>query len=353
MGLGKLVGVAALVAGVALGTGMVVSANDPSRGVVARVVDGDTLEAKTAGRTVTIRLLNVDTPETKHPDLPPECLGPEATDFLEQRLPAGTRIRLEYDQVRLDPYGRTLAGVYESDSLVNAEIAAAGLGVAVVFEPNRRFYDQVLSAQEQATSNRLGLFSDSIGCTIPSQVTEVLAASEPPANTTPTTSSEADALVAEVLALAWLADEADRDLRSLITTPVLSVAHRVEASDPFRRLDQRREELRSLLTRLRDTREALVVAEAEAARRAAEAAAAEAARLAEEARVAEEARLAEQRRLEEAQRQATVTKPATKSKPAPRPSKSKTTAPKPPSNPYPGYTGPRCYAPGGKTWRPC
>jgi micrococcal nuclease len=21
--------------------------------------------------------------------------------------------------------------------------------------------------------------------------------------------------------------------------------------------------------------------------------------------------------------------------------------------PYPGYTGPRCYAPGGKTWRPC
>ena len=24
-----------------------------------------------------------------------------------------------------------------------------------------------------------------------------------------------------------------------------------------------------------------------------------------------------------------------------------------PSDPYPGYTGPRCYAPGGKTWKPC
>jgi micrococcal nuclease len=22
-------------------------------------------------------------------------------------------------------------------------------------------------------------------------------------------------------------------------------------------------------------------------------------------------------------------------------------------NPYPGYTGPRCYDPGGVTWRPC
>jgi micrococcal nuclease len=24
-----------------------------------------------------------------------------------------------------------------------------------------------------------------------------------------------------------------------------------------------------------------------------------------------------------------------------------------PANPYPGYTGPRCYAPGGRTWKPC
>jgi micrococcal nuclease len=28
-------------------------------------------------------------------------------------------------------------------------------------------------------------------------------------------------------------------------------------------------------------------------------------------------------------------------------------APAPAPNPYPGYTGPRCYAPGGKTWTPC
>jgi micrococcal nuclease len=29
-------------------------------------------------------------------------------------------------------------------------------------------------------------------------------------------------------------------------------------------------------------------------------------------------------------------------------------APQPRSgNPYPGYTGPRCYDPGGVTWKPC
>ena len=27
--------------------------------------------------------------------------------------------------------------------------------------------------------------------------------------------------------------------------------------------------------------------------------------------------------------------------------------PKVGGNPYPGYTGPRCYAPGGQSWKPC
>ncbi len=41
---------------------------------------------------------------------------------------------------------------------------------------------------------------------------------------------------------------------------------------------------------------------------------------------------------------------AQRSQTPPPPSVSKPTAPR---NPYPGYTGPRCYAPGGKTWKPC
>lgn len=44
-------------------------ANNASQSVatVVRVIDGDTVEAKVAGRSTTIRLLNVDTPETKDP----------------------------------------------------------------------------------------------------------------------------------------------------------------------------------------------------------------------------------------------------------------------------------------------
>lgn len=147
-------------------------------GTVVRVIDGDTLVAVVAGEETTIRLLNIDTPETKHPDLPVQCLGPEATDFLAERLPAGTEIELEYDEERLDRYDRTLAGVYESGSLVNAEIAAEGLGVPVYFEPNDRFLPEVEEAAATAQSEGLGLFSAATECTVPAQVESLGAAAD-------------------------------------------------------------------------------------------------------------------------------------------------------------------------------
>lgn len=140
------------------------------RGEVVRVIDGDTLVALIDGEETTVRLLNVDTPETKHPDEEVQCLGPEATAFLTERLPAGTEIELEYDEERLDRYDRTLATVYESESLINAEIAAAGLGVPVYFAPNDRFLPEVEKASLEARESQVGLFSAEIECTLPSQL---------------------------------------------------------------------------------------------------------------------------------------------------------------------------------------
>lgn len=165
--------VGAVAAGAAVGFG-----GGDGRGTVVRVVDGDTLIADIRGEETTIRLLNIDTPETKDPDQPVQCLGPEASEFLAERLPAGTEIELEYDQERTDRYGRTLAGVFESDSLVNAEIAAAGLGVPVLFEPNDRFLPEVEEAAATAQADGLGLFAADIACTIPAQIAEVAQAAD-------------------------------------------------------------------------------------------------------------------------------------------------------------------------------
>ena len=164
----------ALVLGAVLAGSLLAGCDDGSgTGTVVRVVDGDTLVAVIAGEETTVRLLNIDTPETKHPDLPVQCLGPEATEFLAERLPAGTEIELEYDEERLDRYDRTLAGVYESGSLVNAEIAAEDLGVPVYFEPNDRFLPEVEEAAATAEAEGLGLFSAAIECTVPAQIEQL------------------------------------------------------------------------------------------------------------------------------------------------------------------------------------
>jgi micrococcal nuclease len=45
------------------------------------VIDGDTIDVEIGGRTERIRLIGIDTPETRKPDAPIECYGPEASAF--------------------------------------------------------------------------------------------------------------------------------------------------------------------------------------------------------------------------------------------------------------------------------
>ena len=126
-------------------------------GVVTRVVDGDTLDVRYDGREHRVRLLNVDAPESVRPDHPVECLGPEAAAFLGELTPVGSEVRLEFDVERQDRFGRELAAVYAGDVLVNAELARAGLGTVVLFEPNDRYYDDVADAEREARRAGVGL----------------------------------------------------------------------------------------------------------------------------------------------------------------------------------------------------
>ena len=59
--------------------------------VVERVIDGDTLVMANGER---VRLIGVDTPETKHPRKPVEDFGNEAAVFT-RRMVEGKRVRLE------------------------------------------------------------------------------------------------------------------------------------------------------------------------------------------------------------------------------------------------------------------
>jgi Staphylococcal nuclease homologue len=61
---------------------------------VRRVIDGDTLELDNGED---VRLIGVDTPETKHPKKPVERFGKEAAAFTK-RFVEGQEVRLQYDQ---------------------------------------------------------------------------------------------------------------------------------------------------------------------------------------------------------------------------------------------------------------
>jgi micrococcal nuclease len=112
----------------------------PDNEYVQRVVDGDTLLLGTGER---VRLIGVDTPETKRPNTPVEYFGKEASAFT-RRLAEGKRVKLDYDQANnhlghKDQYGRTLAYIFlEDGTLLNAEIIRQGYGHAFTRYPFSR-----------------------------------------------------------------------------------------------------------------------------------------------------------------------------------------------------------------------
>ena len=127
---------------------------------VTEVIDGDTITVRLAGRTETVRLIGIDTPETVHPTKPVECFGPEASAFTKSLLPPGTRVALVRDVEARDRYGRLLAYVtrVDDDLFVNRAILAAGMATPLVFEPNTAHQRDFAEVAHQASTAKLGLW---------------------------------------------------------------------------------------------------------------------------------------------------------------------------------------------------
>ncbi len=143
----------------------------PSTGVLEenatldRVVDGDTIDVRIDGSTERVRLIGIDTPETKKPNTPVQCYGPEATANTKHLLPEGTPLRLVRDVQARDDYGRLLAYVYRADdgTFVNLQIVAQGYAHTLTIPPNVAFADQFVAAARDAEHDNLGLWSACTG----------------------------------------------------------------------------------------------------------------------------------------------------------------------------------------------
>ena len=140
-----------------------VLANVPtsSNGVVADVVDGDTLKVSLDGKTETLRLIGMDTPETVDPRKPVQCFGKEASNHARELL-SGKSVRLEADptQGERDKYNRLLRYVYfEDGTSYNLTMIQDGYAHEYTYDTPYKYQAEYKQAEKYAREHNLGLWS--------------------------------------------------------------------------------------------------------------------------------------------------------------------------------------------------
>ncbi len=116
-----------------------------------RVVDGDTIVINFHGKKEKIRLLNVDTPESVHPDLSRNTpMGKKASDYTRTRL-SGKSISLEFEGKKRGKYGRLLAYVIIEGQNFNLELVRQGWSPYYTkYGNSQSYHDLFLRAQTNA-----------------------------------------------------------------------------------------------------------------------------------------------------------------------------------------------------------
>lgn len=128
---------------------------------VLKVDDGDTITVNMNGTSEKIRLIGVDTPETKDPRKAVQCFGKRASEFTYKQI-SNKRVRLEADELNTnrDRYNRLLRYVYLTNgTLLNAEIIKQGYGFAYISFPFTK-KEEFKQLENYARENKKGLWND-------------------------------------------------------------------------------------------------------------------------------------------------------------------------------------------------
>ena len=121
---------------------------------VINVGDGDTLRLRSQGKTITIRLGCIDSPE-----LAQKPWGEQARNRLMLLLPPGQAVQIR--EIERDRYGRTVAEIYRGNQSVNLELVKQGQAVVYrqYLSSCAATKDQYLQAEAQAKQKRLGFWN--------------------------------------------------------------------------------------------------------------------------------------------------------------------------------------------------
>lgn len=138
-----------------------VADKNPQSAKVVRVVDGDTVELENG---ITVRYLNMDTPETKKPSTPVMCYGKQASEK-NSELVKNQTVWLKADKEDADRYGRKLRFIFlnQSDTSsieksVNAQLVRDGFARTMIIKPNTTYEKVFKSLEYEAKTNKIGLW---------------------------------------------------------------------------------------------------------------------------------------------------------------------------------------------------
>jgi micrococcal nuclease len=137
------------------------TSSQPGTYAIDHFVDGDTIAIKMNGKTESVRMIGVDTPETHKPNTPVQCYGPAAAAYTKQLIGTG-RVRLESDSqsTNRDRYDRLLRYVYLPDGrLLEAELIKNGYGFAYTQFPFSKS-DEFTQFQADAKAANKGLWGN-------------------------------------------------------------------------------------------------------------------------------------------------------------------------------------------------
>ena len=146
------------------------------RTMATRVIDGDTIQALYGGVEKRIRLIGIDTPESRvnrkakkdkyanmseHDTKAIIEMGKKAKAYVDGLLKRGDMITIEVGVQEMDKYGRLLGYVYLSNGkMLNEEIVKAGYAVIMTIPPNVKYKDRFLIAYQEAKEDKRGLWGE-------------------------------------------------------------------------------------------------------------------------------------------------------------------------------------------------
>jgi endonuclease YncB( thermonuclease family) len=130
---------------------------------VTSVIDGDTLKVRFAdGTKATVRLIGIDTPETRKPGTPVQCGGRDATARMKKlalRDGKGRSVTITTDPTQdlTDRYGRLLSYVSAGATDFGRAMVASGWAKTYVYDVDFQRVSAYRSAQRAAKSAHKGV----------------------------------------------------------------------------------------------------------------------------------------------------------------------------------------------------